>query len=85
MEKYEQVKKNKEMEARIAKEEEEDNERIRNGGVPKKVIDQMRKEANAVSHQNMNAIKKKERVKDLGGRKNQTPKPTGNGAKQKGK
>ena len=84
-EKHKLKEKNEEMQARIAKEEEEDREAAERGELPKRMIDQIKKEAKAEAKKLFEGYKKKERVKDSGGHKNQEPAPTNNGHDSKRK
>ena len=82
-EKHKQKKKNEEMQRRIAKEEQEDREAAERGELPKRMIDQIKAETIAQVRKELGTQHKKERVKDLGGRKNQRQRPTKNGTKQR--
>ena len=70
------------MQKHIAKEEKDDQEAVANSKLPKKMKDQI---AKAQAKAYISEFKKKERVKDLGGRDNQTLKPTNNGTDSKKK
>ena len=70
---------NEEIQKRIAKEGGDDREAIAKGKLPKQVKDQIIMEAKAQAKAYIVEFKKKEQVKYLGGRQNQTLKPRNNG------
>ena len=82
-EKHKLKEKNEEMQAQIAKEEEEDREAVKRGKLPKRMIDQIKKETKAEAKKLFAGYKKQERVNDSGGHKNQEPAPTNNGHNSK--